>query len=58
MLHVDLNDEEKELLSEVLDSYIGDLRYEIGDTDSKDYRDRLKAKEQLLKKIRASLDNV
>lgn len=39
------------LLRDVLESYLSDLRMEIANTDSMDYREVLKKKEVLLKKI-------
>ena len=49
MAHLTLSSDEAEMLREVLASYLSDLRMEIADTDQKDFRDGLKAKEDLLK---------
>ncbi len=42
MAKVDLNQKEMEVLKEILWSYLGDLRFEIADTDKKSWRDYLK----------------
>lgn len=55
MLQLDLNDAEKTYLIEVLESYLSDLRYEIADTDSQDFRERLKEKKAALEKILTAL---
>jgi hypothetical protein len=49
MLSLTLSAEERDLLQEVLRETISDLRMEIADTDSHDYRTRLHAREDLLK---------
>jgi len=62
MIHLNLNIEERELLINVLESYLSNLRYEIADTDSLDFRNGLKKKEILLTKLldtlRQSVDNI
>jgi len=55
MIHLDLEAEEHELLLEVLERYLGDLRAEIADTDSHDYRQSLKREEEVLNKLLAAL---
>jgi len=55
MIHLDLNVEEKEALIGVLESYLSDLRYEIAYTDSMDFRNELKQKKELLKKLLQAL---
>ena len=49
MVHLDLNDQQQQVLREVLESVISDLRFEISDTDRKEMRDDLKDKEAVLK---------
>lgn len=49
MKRVELDEQQAEMLGEVLESYLSDLSMEIADTDSKDYRDRLKARQTFLK---------
>jgi hypothetical protein len=39
-----LTSEEASVLHEVLDNYVSDLRMEISNTDSMDFRERLKTK--------------
>ena len=56
MIQLNLDDQEKEILDETLKSYLSNLSYEIADTDSQDYRDKLKAKRAVLEKIKAALD--
>ena len=48
MITLQLEHDAQQALIEALDSYLGDLRYEIGNTDSKDFRDTLKEKKALL----------
>ena len=55
MLHVELDQEEQEILSDILANCLSDLSYEIADTDNMDYRERLKVKRQVLEKISAAL---
>lgn len=56
MLSLTLSAEERELLQDVLRESISDLRMEIADTDSGDYRAMLHRREDLLKQIAARLD--
>jgi hypothetical protein len=51
MPQLDLDANEAAMLSEALQSAAGELGYEIANTDSKDYRDKLKAKQELLKRL-------
>ncbi|MCV6639451.1 hypothetical protein [Candidatus Albibeggiatoa sp. nov. NOAA] len=50
-LVLDLTDEEKGMLKELTESELSELRFEIADTDRKNFRDMLKRKEVLLKRI-------
>lgn len=50
-LVLELTEEEKEMLKELSASELSELRFEIADTDRKDFRDMLKRKEVLLKRI-------
>jgi hypothetical protein len=43
-------------LREILSSYLSDLRMEIADTDSMQFREGLKRREALLKKLLEQLD--
>jgi hypothetical protein len=42
MVRIEFTSEEAESLREILDNYLSDLRMEIVDTDSHDYREMLK----------------
>ena len=48
---IKLSDSEKEILSEALESHLSDLGMEITDTDSMEYREKLKAKRTVIQKI-------
>jgi hypothetical protein len=51
MLRIDLSREELQILEEVLDSYLSDLRMEIADTDRQDFRDSLKERKRVLNAV-------
>ena len=51
MTRIELTDQEVELLREVLGEYVSDLRMEVADTDSMDFREGLKERERILKDI-------
>ena len=46
-----LSDSEAEILSDVLENYLSDLSMEITDTDSMDFREKLKARRTVIQKI-------
>ncbi|HSR51577.1 MAG TPA: hypothetical protein VLV83_12170 [Acidobacteriota bacterium] len=48
MDNVSLNQEERDLLVEVLDSYLSDLRMEIANTDHSEFKIALKSKRKAL----------
>jgi len=48
---VELSREQAEVLAQVLDSYLSDLRMEIADTDLQDFRDKLKQRKAVLNQI-------
>jgi hypothetical protein len=50
-MQINLTTEEAEVLNEILTSYLSDLRMEISHTDSGFFREGLKERENLLKKI-------
>ena len=56
MIHLDLDEQERQILNETLQSYLSDLNYEIADTDGHDYREQLKARREVLKKIKEALE--
>ena len=48
---LDLNDKQQEILREILNSAVSDLRYEIADTDNSEFKDNLKARRDELAAI-------
>jgi hypothetical protein len=58
MIHLDITKEEKDILIEVLEEYISDLRMEVADTDNMDFREKLKNQEKVLKEILVTLRQV
>jgi hypothetical protein len=55
MLHIDITSEERDLLDEMLDACLTDLRGEISATHSHEYKADLKQREVLLRKIIAAV---
>ncbi len=51
MVRLQLDPTEAEVLRMVLESYLSDLRMEIADTDSMDYREKLKSRKLVLRRI-------
>jgi hypothetical protein len=51
MAAVEFSDEEKDVLVKVLEEDVSELRYEIANTDSFDYRQGLKHKEEVMRTI-------
>jgi hypothetical protein len=51
MIELDLTREEREVLLETLENDLSDLRMEIADTDSLDFRDMLKGRKAVLAKV-------
>jgi len=56
MINLDLTQDETNILRTTLENELSDLRYEIGNTDSLDYRNELKEKKAILKKVLNALD--
>lgn len=54
-LTLSLTDEQRDMLQGILASYLSDLRMEVADTDSFDFRQDLKRKEAFLKDLLAQL---
>jgi len=50
MIHLDFSTEETKILGSVLESYLSELRMEIADTDSRDFRDMLKERKAVIEK--------
>lgn len=55
MLQLDLSPDEATALRETLESVLSDLRYEINNTDSYDYRETLKTKQDHLERVLGKL---
>ncbi len=55
MHHLQLDEETRNTLAETIESAIGDLRMEIADTDSYDFRQMLKVREATLRRLLADL---
>jgi hypothetical protein len=55
MIQLDLTAEESRILAEILDADLSDLRMEIADTDSQDFREMLKVRKGVLQKALAGL---
>jgi hypothetical protein len=48
---IQLADEAAEILKSVLEEYISELRMEVSNTDNMDFREALKRKEAILKRL-------
>ena len=55
MISLKLNGTEGKVLAEILDSSLNSLGNEISHTDSRDYRDLLKERREILEKLRKKL---
>ena len=55
MIQLHLEEEERMILLQLLDTCISDLRVEITDTDNINYKDMLKERKQVLIKLQQSL---
>ncbi|MFZ0488178.1 MAG: hypothetical protein WAL83_14370 [Arenicellales bacterium] len=51
MTELTLSSEERDALIVLLEGHLPDMSYEIADTDRSTYRDQIKARRDLLKKI-------
>ncbi len=58
MNQLPLEQEEKEILTEVLESKLADLRYEIADTDQYDFKQGLKNRKTLLEQVLEKLNQL
>ncbi|HSG80616.1 MAG TPA: hypothetical protein VLC48_00080 [Gemmatimonadota bacterium] len=50
MIQIELSDTEMRILAEILETAYSDLRMEIANTDSKDFRDMLKERKAVIAK--------
>ncbi len=57
MVRLELNQEERDVLRDTLESFLSDLRYEIANTDAQDYREQLKQRKAILERIVTTLQN-
>ena len=55
MIQLDLTKEEKDILTDILENDLSDLRMEITDTDSLDFREMLKKQKEVLMKVLETL---
>ncbi len=55
MIQVVLSEEERGILGEILESDLSDLRMEIASTDRMDFREMLKTRKEVLKKVLQAL---
>lgn len=55
MITFELTDEDATLLAHIMEEYLSDLRMEIVDTDSSDYKRQLRAEKDLVNDIIARL---
>lgn len=55
MIHLRLTAEEKQVLIEILEGYISDTRMEIADTNSTEFKSRLKVRKEILNKVLEAL---
>ena len=51
MIKIELTESQGQLLNEVLDRVLSDLRMEIADTDSPFYKDKLRERKEEIKEI-------
>ena len=55
MIELELSVDTAKSLREVLETVVADLRYEINNTDARDYREKLRAKQAALEAVIAKL---
>ena len=58
MTHLELTEQQQQILGEVLEITLSDLSMEISDTDQKDYRDGLKQRREALNAIVEALKQI
>ena len=57
MVELELSPEDVTTLREILNTALSDLRYEINNTDSHDYREQLRLKQSVLERVLGRLGN-
>ncbi len=55
MIHLELTEQDADILRQTIRHALGELSYEIANTDSQDFRDALKAKRDVLAKLEETL---
>lgn len=50
MINIDLSKDERDILKEILETTLSDLRMEIADTDKYDHRQTLKERKRILER--------
>ena len=55
MVRLELDDKEARILAEILRYHLSELRMEIADTDSMNFREALKEKEALIRRLLENL---
>lgn len=58
MLHLNLDADERDVLTRLLERALGDLRMEIAATENYEFRQDLKAQEEVIKKLLVALRQV
>jgi hypothetical protein len=58
MIQLTFTEEEREVLFDILENDIAELRMEISDTHRREYREMLKHRESLMKSIQQKLEQV
>ena len=56
MSQLEFDDQEREMVTRVLKSFLSELRTEVTHTDTSSFRDELKAQEALIERILAKLE--
>ncbi len=55
MVHLDLSDEEQSVLVQILESEFADVRAEVMETESHDYKQQLLHREEVIRKLLEAL---
>ena len=50
-IEINLSEEDAEIIIEILDNYLSDLSMEITDTDSMDFREKLKSRRTSIQRV-------
>lgn len=51
MIELKITEDERDILVEILEAFVSDIRMEIADTDNSTFKDKLKARKLSVKKI-------